>query len=81
MQTILAYVATGLGVSLVPQSLSVFHRESIIYLPLRGSRVKVELSILHRNDGANKPLGEFCGMASEVGMEFGRLSAGRDGGN
>lgn len=83
MQTILAYVAAGLGVSLVPQSLSGFHRDSITYLPLRGSRVRVELAMLRRSNDTSKQLGEFCRLGSVIGMEYGstfRKTLGTGGG-
>jgi DNA-binding transcriptional LysR family regulator len=70
MQTILAYVAAGLGISLVPQSLSGFHSGSIVYLPLRGSRAKVELALLRRADDENPLLRAFCNLSSEVGVEY-----------
>ncbi len=70
MQTILAYVAAGLGVSLVPQSLSGFHPNSIAYRPLRGDRVRLELALVQKRDDENPLLKNFRALASEVGMEY-----------
>ncbi|MDF7825819.1 LysR family transcriptional regulator [Pontiellaceae bacterium B12227] len=70
MQTLLAYVAAGLGVSLVPQSLSAFHPASIVYRPLRGSRIRLELALISRREENNPILDLFCALASEVGMEY-----------
>ena len=70
MQTILAYVAAGLGVSLVPQSLSGFHPNSIVYRPLRGGRVLLELALVRKRDNENLLLNNFYALASEVGMEY-----------
>jgi len=70
MQTILAYVAAGLGVSLVPYSLSVFHRNSIVYLPVHGIRLCTELVLLKRRSEGNAQLDEFCRLSAEVGMEY-----------
>lgn len=45
MQAVLAFVASGLGVSLVPASLSSFHGSDIVYRRLRGLRDCVALAI------------------------------------
>lgn len=70
MQTLLAYVAGGLGLSLVPQSLAVFHPGSIVYLPLRGSRVGVELALLGRPDDCGVPQKKFSELCAAVGAEY-----------
>jgi DNA-binding transcriptional LysR family regulator len=70
MQTILAYVAAGLGVSIVPQSLSGFHQGSIKYLPIRSRRLRTELALLKRCGEENVQLTEFCGLSRTVGMEY-----------
>lgn len=70
MQTILAYVAAGLGVSLVPQSLSGFHQHSIVYRPLRGSRIRLELALISRREEANPILDLFCELSAQIGIEY-----------
>lgn len=70
MQTILAYVAGGLGIALVPQSLSCFHPGAIVYRPLRGSRVRLELSLLRRTADQSAPLEKFHALCSAVGEEY-----------
>lgn len=50
MQTVLAYVAAGLGISLVPESLKSFHPNEIQYLPLRGIRPQLDLAIMSKAD-------------------------------
>jgi DNA-binding transcriptional LysR family regulator len=70
MQTILAYVAAGLGVSLVPQSLSVFHPNSIVYRPLRGSRIRLQLAMLSRRADGCAHIQAFCQLGSAVGIEY-----------
>jgi DNA-binding transcriptional LysR family regulator len=70
MQTILAYVAGGLGISLVPQSLTGFHPGLIAYCPLRGNRLRVELSLLTRPDDDSVPLRNFRMLCSESGTEY-----------
>mgnify|MGYP001823345629 CR=1 FL=1 len=69
MQTILAYVAAGLGMSLVPQSISGFHSDSIAYVPLRGSHVRIELALATRAGEPCESLKSFCRICSEVGLE------------
>jgi DNA-binding transcriptional LysR family regulator len=70
MQTILAYVAGGLGISLVPQSLSSFHRGSIAYRPLRGRRIRLQLGLLKRADDQSVSLQRFHELCSAVGEEY-----------
>ena len=71
MQTILAYVAAGLGVSLVPQSLSGFHPGSIVYRPLREIRATVELALIRRRKDSSEILNKFCQLSVDVGAEYG----------
>lgn len=71
MQTILAYVAGGLGISLVPQSLSGFHAGSIVYRPLRGLKATVELALIRRREDSSEILSAFCRLSGEVGAEYG----------
>jgi DNA-binding transcriptional LysR family regulator len=69
MQTLLAYVAGGLGISLVPKSLVGFHQEAIAYRPLRGRRIRVELALLKRSDEQSTSLQKFHTLCSRVGAE------------
>jgi DNA-binding transcriptional LysR family regulator len=71
MQTILAYVAGGLGVSLVPLSLSGFHHGSIVYRSLRGIRAVSELALIRRREDKNKILNTFLKLSIEVSTEYG----------
>lgn len=70
MQTLLTYVASGLGVALVPQSLFVFHPRAIVYRPLRGKKVGIELAMIQRRESDHQPLRAFCKLSSEVGIEY-----------
>lgn len=70
MQTLLAYVAGGLGVALVPQSLSVFHPGQIVYRPLKSKEVKVALSIICRREDQHPLLEAFRAISAEVGREY-----------
>ena len=71
MQTLLTYVASGLGVALVPQSLFVFHPGEIVYRPLRGAGVGVELAMIRRRDEDHQPLNAFSKLSAEIGIEYG----------
>lgn len=70
MQTLLAYVAGGLGVALVPQSLFVFHPGQIVYRPLKSKKVKVELAMISRREDENSLLEAFQALSAEVGREY-----------
>ena len=72
MQTILAYVAGGLGVSLVPQSLTGFHRGEIVYRPLRSRKVQVALALLRRPDDESIAVQKFCQLGLEAGSDYER---------
>ncbi|WEE80491.1 hypothetical protein [Comamonas testosteroni] len=43
---VLALVACGLGVAIVPASFAMFHREQIVFRPLRASRQVSRLAVL-----------------------------------
>ena len=70
MQTILAYVAGGLGISLVPQSMTVFHPGSIVYRPLRGKRLRVKLALLTLPTDPCEPLKKFIQLCFKVGIDY-----------
>ena len=70
MQTILAYVAGGLGIGLVPQSLSSFHQGAIAYRPLSGRSIRLELSLIKRANDSNAALLKFHKLCSIVGEEY-----------
>ena len=70
MQTLLAYVAGGLGIALVPQSLFVFHPGQIVYRPLKNKRVRVELAMISRRKDENPQLAAFSKLSLAVGMEY-----------
>lgn len=70
MQTILAYVAGGLGISLVPESLSSFHQEAIAFRPLRGRRFGMKLSLLKRIDDESVLVKKFHDTCSAIGSEY-----------
>lgn len=50
VQTILALVASGIGVALVPSSVEILHRTGVAYRPLRDADSTVELGAIWRRD-------------------------------
>lgn len=63
MQTIIGLVATGLGVSLVPQSMTKLQRQGAVYLPLAGSMPEVETGLIWRSADKNPALQKFLCLA------------------
>ena len=47
---VIAMVAAGYGVSIIPQSLSRLRLKGVIYLPIRGHRAAAPISLAHRRD-------------------------------
>lgn len=70
MQTILAYVAGGLGISLVPHSLSGFHPEKVVYLPLRNKRGCLQMALIKNSDSASDSVTKFFALCTAVGEEY-----------
>lgn len=59
MQSLLAHVAGGLGVSLVPASLAGFHAGEVAYRRLRGPRICVELALVWSEGRESVVAGNF----------------------
>ena len=79
MQAILAYVAGGLGVTLVPGSVTGFHLHDIAYRPLKGSRTCIELALIWNPANASKVLETFRSLCSNTGAAFGKDLHGKLG--
>jgi DNA-binding transcriptional LysR family regulator len=71
MQAILGYVAGGLGVALVPCSLTEFHRKEIVYRPIK-PRVQVSLAAVARQGETDRNVHDFIALARAVGAEWQR---------
>lgn len=65
-QTVLALVAAGLGVALVPDSLKNWQRPGVVYRELLGQTAEVELNLLWRKQGATPVIEKFLHVAREV---------------
>ncbi|MBS0448706.1 MAG: LysR family transcriptional regulator [Proteobacteria bacterium] len=65
MQTVIALVAGGLGIALVPESMTKLQRPDVRYLRLQEGRVGIEIGCLHRVDAA-PPVARFIEAVSAV---------------
>jgi DNA-binding transcriptional LysR family regulator len=74
MQSILAYVAGGLGVSLVPASLAGFHAPSVSYLPLQPKPPCVELALAYDRERTPILLDSFRKTCREAALAHGTCS-------
>ena len=67
VQTILALVAAGLGVAMVPASLQNLQRPGVIYRTLaRGETQEVELALVWRHDDRSPVIEAFLEIAREA---------------
>jgi DNA-binding transcriptional LysR family regulator len=66
MQTITALVAGGLGVSIVPSSVSRFHRRDVVYRQLRPATRVVHLGAARRRDNHNPAALNFLAVTREL---------------
>lgn len=66
MQTIVGLVASGLGVALVPQSMTNLQRRGATYLPLAGHVPEVETGLAWRRSDQNPALDTFLAAAIPV---------------
>lgn len=73
MQTIVGLVASGLGVALVPQSMTNLQRRGATYLPLSGEVPSVETGLAWRRSDGNPALATF--LAAVAPLEGDRQSA------
>ncbi len=64
MQTIVGLVASGLGVALVPQSMTNLQRQGATYLPLAGHVPSVETGMAWRRSDRNPALETFLAAAT-----------------
>lgn len=59
MQTIVGLVSAGMGIALVPQSVSNLKRPGVVYTPLPNSSTSVEIGVAWRKDNASPVLRAF----------------------
>ncbi|MCZ0738830.1 LysR family transcriptional regulator [Phreatobacter sp. AB_2022a] len=67
MQTIIGLVAAGLGMALVPQSLTNLNRAGARYLPLAGGAPLIETGLIWRSEDRSPTLQRFLDIAGGLG--------------
>ncbi|WP_418321317.1 LysR family transcriptional regulator [Piscinibacter sakaiensis] len=71
MMTNLNLVAAGVGISVVPASMSGAHRHAIVYRPLAASaRLGAPITLVWREADAQGPLATFITLAREVAARY-----------
>jgi len=66
MQTIISLVSAGMGVALVPESLTSLQRPGVVYRKLRGRRkAALEIGLAWRRDNPSAVLGRFVALAAQ----------------
>lgn len=68
-QTVLALVAAGLGVALVPESLRHWQRPGVVYLELSPRTGTVALELVWRTEAAQPLVTAFAAVAKEVALQ------------
>jgi DNA-binding transcriptional LysR family regulator len=66
MQTILGLVAAGLGVSLVPSSLTRTHRDDVTFHAVHPAAKVVDLALAHRNEQPSAPTLALARLARDL---------------
>jgi len=63
MQTLIGLVAAGIGVALVPISVTLLHRPGVVYRPLSGRAPTVELALAWRSGPVSPVVSAFLAVA------------------
>lgn len=66
MQTIIGMVAAGIGVAIVPSSESNLARKGVVYKPIRGEGLEVELAAVWASEDSSPTLREFLKVVEEI---------------
>lgn len=59
MQLTLGFIAVGMGVALLPNSIQRFHRDGVVYRPVQPATAAISLAIAWRQDHSNPALPHF----------------------
>lgn len=70
MQTIISLVASGLGVALVPESMTRLQRVGAAYLPLAGNVPEIETGLIWREKGKSAALENFLSVTGEMSVRL-----------
>ncbi|MBL8384948.1 MAG: LysR family transcriptional regulator [Burkholderiales bacterium] len=65
MQTVISLVSAGIGVALVPQSITSLRRPGVVYRPLRGSGPVLEIGLAWRQGNPSAALARFVALAAQ----------------
>jgi DNA-binding transcriptional LysR family regulator len=65
-QTVVSLVSAGIGISLLPAAVELFQRPHVVYRPLTGPNVDLELTVARRRDDASPLVARFLEVALEV---------------
>lgn len=78
MQTIVGMVAAGIGVALAPASERNLTRKSVVYKPVRGEGLEVELAAISAPQDPSPPLRAFLSIVGQTSSNwhFGTGAAG-----
>lgn len=68
--TIVALVAAGLGVSIVPSSVQTIMRNDICYVPLVGVKKQMEIALVYRDKELSSVIQSFINIAQNASAEF-----------
>ncbi|GCE29095.1 LysR family transcriptional regulator [Dictyobacter alpinus] len=66
IRTLLGLVAAGLGVSLIPSTVTLFRPQGIVYLPLRDSTTDYTIAMTWQHNDSSSLVQEFLAVAREV---------------
>ncbi len=66
LQVIMAFVAAGLGVSVVSASIQNMRRPGVVYRELQDTTEELELAVAWRRDGKSALVDAFVNIAKEV---------------
>jgi DNA-binding transcriptional LysR family regulator len=66
MQTIIGFVAAGLGIAFVPASLQNFHRSGVVYKPLQEQTPQIGLYLAWRQHDSSPVIKAFLSLAQKT---------------
>lgn len=66
MQLTLGFIATGMGVALLPHSIRRFHRDGVVYRRVQPAAAAIELAIAWRQSHSNPTLQNFLQVVRDT---------------
>lgn len=78
LQTIISLVASGLGVALVPESLSCINKDNVLYIPIKDDSHKIKTAVVWDKNNQSPTIGQFLRLVDKVILpDIPNLSNGR----